>query len=58
MIVAAGRLRCPLPHDTERNPEMSFETLLYDVDDGILTLTLNRPEKLNAFTATMMNELI
>jgi enoyl-CoA hydratase/carnithine racemase len=37
---------------------MSFETLLYDVDDGILTLTLNRPEKLNAFTATMMNELI
>lgn len=37
---------------------MSFETLLYDVEDGILTLTLNRPEKLNAFTATMMNELI
>lgn len=37
---------------------MSFETLLYDVDEGILTLTLNRPEKLNAFTATMMNELI
>jgi enoyl-CoA hydratase/carnithine racemase len=37
---------------------MNFETLLYDVEDGILTLTLNRPEKLNAFTATMMNELI
>jgi enoyl-CoA hydratase/carnithine racemase len=28
------------------------------VKDQILTLTLHRPEKLNAFTATMMNELI
>jgi enoyl-CoA hydratase/carnithine racemase len=37
---------------------MDFETLIYAVDDGILTLTLNRPERLNAFTATMMRELI
>jgi enoyl-CoA hydratase/carnithine racemase len=37
---------------------MDFETLAYAVDDGILTLTLNRPERLNAFTATMMRELI
>lgn len=27
-------------------------------DDGILTLTLNRPERLNAFTVTMANELV
>lgn len=36
---------------------MTYETLAYTVDDGILTLTLNRPEQLNAFTVQMANEL-
>ena len=36
----------------------AFETLLYAVEDGIATITLNRPEKMNAFTARMMKELI
>lgn len=36
----------------------SFETLLYAVEDGIATITLHRPEKMNAFTAKMMSELL
>jgi enoyl-CoA hydratase/carnithine racemase len=35
-----------------------YEQIKTRVDDRILTLTLNRPEKLNAFTVTMMKELI
>jgi enoyl-CoA hydratase/carnithine racemase len=37
---------------------MAFETLLVDISDGIMTLTLNRPTRLNAFTETMAHELI
>ena len=28
---------------------MSFDVLLYEVENNILTITLNRPDKLNAF---------
>ncbi|MDQ2858200.1 MAG: crotonase/enoyl-CoA hydratase family protein [Candidatus Eremiobacteraeota bacterium] len=35
-----------------------YETLLYDISDGIATLTLHRPERMNAFTARMMLDLI
>ncbi|MCB1699303.1 MAG: crotonase/enoyl-CoA hydratase family protein [Pseudomonadales bacterium] len=37
---------------------MTYNTLRYEVADNILTLTLNRPENLNAFTVEMANELI
>src|SRR5437764_12725146 len=37
---------------------MSYEQIRYEVSDGILTLTLHRPDKLNACTATMATELI
>ncbi|HEX7034974.1 MAG TPA: crotonase/enoyl-CoA hydratase family protein [Pseudomonadales bacterium] len=37
---------------------MNYETIRYQVEDGILTLTLHRPEKLNAFTGQMMQEMI
>jgi len=36
---------------------MSYTTIDYTVTDRVLTLTLNRPERLNAFTVTMADEL-
>ncbi len=37
---------------------MSFAEILYELEDGVLTLTLNRPAKLNALTTLMLDELL
>ena len=37
---------------------MDYNTLTYAVSDGILTLTLNRPDQLNSFTLEMASELV
>lgn len=37
---------------------MTYETIRYEVKDGVAVLTLSRPDKLNAFTLGMMNELL
>nr|WP_287377172.1 enoyl-CoA hydratase-related protein [Candidatus Microthrix sp.] len=34
-----------------------YQTLLLDISDGVATLTLNRPDRYNAFDATMLEEL-
>lgn len=35
---------------------MAYEAILYDVDAGVATITLNRPERLNAFDDQMLDE--
>ncbi len=37
---------------------MAYSQILYDVADQIATITLNRPQKMNAFTGTMMKEMM
>jgi len=37
---------------------MTYKCLLYDVKDGIATLTLNRPERLNALGDTLRDDLL
>jgi enoyl-CoA hydratase/carnithine racemase len=37
---------------------MEFEQIRYDVADGVLTITLDRPDRLNAWTPVMSRELI
>ena len=37
---------------------MEFQEILYEVGDRVATITLNRPERMNAFTVRMCHELI
>jgi enoyl-CoA hydratase/carnithine racemase len=40
------------------HPMPDYEQIRYDVADGVLTITLHRPDALNAFTPVMKRELI
>src|SRR5262249_24192393 len=44
----------PLP----RPSGMAYDDILYELDDGIAWITINRPEVLNAFRARTVDELI
>jgi enoyl-CoA hydratase/carnithine racemase len=37
---------------------MAYQDIIYTVEDRIATITLNRPETLNAFTPTMLDEWV
>jgi enoyl-CoA hydratase/carnithine racemase len=37
---------------------MSYETIIHEVRDNVLTITLNRPDRMNAFTTPMAHEII
>jgi enoyl-CoA hydratase/carnithine racemase len=44
---------------TGRAPDpMPFTEILYELEEGVLTVTLNRPTKLNALTRTMLREFL
>jgi enoyl-CoA hydratase/carnithine racemase len=43
----------------QREDDMAdYNTIKVDISEGILTLTMNRPDKMNAFTSEMMQEMI
>ena len=37
---------------------MSFEDVVYEVDDGLATITINRPKVMNAFRAQTVDEMV
>jgi enoyl-CoA hydratase/carnithine racemase len=44
---------------TGTNPiEAAFTEIAYEIGDGVATITLDRPDRLNAFTTTMARELV
>jgi enoyl-CoA hydratase/carnithine racemase len=61
-VEAFGSTALPLVngrrHDTATRKTMNYDTLDYHNEDGLLRLTLNRPEQLNAFTVRMADELV
>jgi enoyl-CoA hydratase/carnithine racemase len=44
------------PEATYKESSMEFEQILYEKAQGVATITLNRPERMNAFTNTMISE--
>jgi enoyl-CoA hydratase/carnithine racemase len=54
----AGTSPAMTTESTRKGTPMAYETIKYEIAEQILTITLNRPEKLNAFNPTMQREMI
>lgn len=48
-----GRIKRP-----QKERKMNYETIIFKKEDGIATITLNRPDRLNAITIQMAEELL
>jgi enoyl-CoA hydratase/carnithine racemase len=46
-----------MPQNQMGDAGVAYEQILYDVEDGVATITLNRPERLNAWTGTIATEV-
>jgi enoyl-CoA hydratase/carnithine racemase len=46
------------PSPDSKTAAMDYQDIQVNIADGIATITLNRPERLNAYTATMQQELL
>jgi 2-(1,2-epoxy-1,2-dihydrophenyl)acetyl-CoA isomerase len=45
------------PHSTERNRQLKMSNIILEESEAVATVTLNRPDKLNAFAGSMREEL-
>jgi enoyl-CoA hydratase/carnithine racemase len=57
-LLQAPRIQAMEIWQNREDDMADYETIKVDISEGILTLTMNRPDRMNAFTETMMKEMI
>src|SRR5260221_8259406 len=58
MLISTGAVfRRPIHFDTQKEARMSTSHILYELTDRVATITLNRPEVMNALGGAMREEI-